>query len=61
MDENRKVDTKKSTMPSPEHNSIEKTVPERNATKPIELPVDTKLKKEKSKRRDTLKPVRATP
>ncbi len=61
MDENSNVDPNNSTVPSTERNTIEKAVPERDASEPNEIPAEKKLKKKKSKKRDTLKPIRATP
>jgi hypothetical protein len=59
-DENRNVPNN-STVPSTERNAIKKTVPERDASEPNETPAVKKLEKKKSKKRDTLKPIRATP
>jgi len=59
-DKNRNVPNN-STVPSTERNIIEKSVPERDALEPNETPAVKKLEKKKSKKRDTLKPIRATP
>lgn len=59
MDENRNVPN--NSVPSTERNTIEKAVPERDASEPNETPAVKKLKNKKAKKRDTLKPIRATP